>query len=138
MWQIVQMKREWENLKNVSFKITGMKWHRLTMNCNMIISPQSTYHFIPGSRLWDHTMLSMARILTLNKWSYIFKLHCFCEFSPIRFPLWWALILSSIHYSVNSNNLDNLSQITLSSWNSITSYDFYWLWRKFLFSRPVT
>ena len=94
------------------------------MNCNMIISPWKSYRSIPGSRLWDHTMLPMERILTLNKWSYIFKLHHFCGFSPVRFPLWWALILSSIHYLVNSNNLDNHSQITLSSLNSITSYDF--------------
>ena len=111
---------------------------RSMVNCNMIISPWKSYRFIPGSRLWDHTMLHMERILTLNKWSYIFKLHHFCGFSPIRFPLWWALILSSIHYLVNSNNLDNHSQITLSSLNSITSYDLKWIWRKLFLSRPVT
>ena len=131
MWQIVQKKENEKISKMFHLTITGMKQHKIKMNCNMIISPWKSYRSIPGSRLWDHTMLPMERILTLNKWSYIFKLHHFCGFSPVRFPLWWALILSSIHYLVNSNNLDNHSQITLSSLNSITSYDLKWIWRKF-------
>ena len=96
---------------------------RLVINYNMIISPQNSYRFIPGSRLWDHTMSTMERILTLNKWSYIFKLHLFHGFSATRIKLRWALILSWIHFSVNTNNLKIQNQITLSLLISITSND---------------
>ena len=97
----------------------------------MIISPRNSYHSFSGSRLWDHTMSTMEKILTLNKWSYIFKLHCFCGVSPLRTKLWWAPILQSIHYSVNTNNLNTHNQRTLLSLNSITSCWLYKIVRQF-------
>ena len=91
----------------------------------MIISLQISYRSFSGSRLWDHTMSTMEKILTLNKWSYIFKLHCFYAFSPIRIKLWWAPILQSIHYSVNTNDLNTHNQRSFLSSLSITSYHLY-------------
>ena len=97
----------------------------------MIISLQNSYHSFSGSRLWDHTMSTMEKILTLNKWSYICKLQWFCAFSPISIKLWWAPILQSIHYSVNTNNLNTHNQRSFLSSLSITSYHLYQIIRLF-------